>query len=125
TDITNEPDEQQSLVRILVYANEFDEDGLIATTSLWLRNSVSADRILELISAYEQVQPNLLLHAPGYPAAEQLRSVTHAHLPAFGMNGVGEGKSSPASRHIIEVLDRPDERPVWVSVWGGPNALAQ
>ena len=125
TDITNEPDDQQSLVRFLVYTNEFDVEGLIATTSTWLRGRVSPERILELIAGYEQVQPNLLLHAPGFPTGEQLRSVVHAHLPEFGMQGVGEGKSSPGSRHIIEVVDRPDDRPVWISVWGGPNALAQ
>lgn len=125
TDITNEPDDQQSLVRFLVYANEFDVEGLIATTSTWLRGSVSPERILELTAAYEEVQPNLLLHAPGYPTGEQLRAVIHAHLPEYGMGGVGEGKSSPGSRHIIEVVDRPDERPVWISVWGGVNALAQ
>jgi len=33
TDIANEPDDQMSLVRFLVYANEFDVEGLVATTS--------------------------------------------------------------------------------------------
>jgi hypothetical protein len=41
------------------------------------------------------------------------------------MEGVGEGKSSEGSNHIIEVVDRADERPVWISVWGGANCLAQ
>ena len=41
------------------------------------------------------------------------------------MQGVGEDKSSEGPRHIIEVVDEPDDRPVWVSVWGGPNCLAQ
>jgi hypothetical protein len=40
TDITNEPDDQQSLVRFLVYSNEFDVEGIVATTSTWLRNQV-------------------------------------------------------------------------------------
>ena len=32
TDITNEPDDQESLVRLLAYANDFDIEGLIGST---------------------------------------------------------------------------------------------
>jgi len=125
TDITNEPDDEESMVRFLVYSNEFDVEGLVATTSVWLRNKVRPDKIRERIEAYGRVRDNLLRHAPGYPTREHLLSVTKAGLPEFGMQGVGEGKSSEGSRHIIEVVDEPDDRPVWVSVWGGPNCLAQ
>ena len=38
TDISNEPDDEESMVRFLVYANEYDVEGLVATTSTWLRN---------------------------------------------------------------------------------------
>ncbi len=41
------------------------------------------------------------------------------------MEGVGEGKDSSASQRLIEAIDKADERPVWVTVWGGPNVLAQ
>jgi hypothetical protein len=41
------------------------------------------------------------------------------------MAGEGEGKSSEGTRHNIDVVDRPDKRPVWVSIWGGANCLAQ
>ena len=41
------------------------------------------------------------------------------------MDAVGDGKSTPGSKHIIEVVDKADERPVWVTVWGGANTLAQ
>jgi len=33
TDIANEPDDQMSMVRLLVYSNQFDVEGLVATTS--------------------------------------------------------------------------------------------
>jgi len=125
TDITNEPDDEQSMVRFLVYSNEYDVEGLIATTSVWLRDKVRPENIRERIEAYGKVRENLLKHAPGYPATEHLLSVTKAGLPQFGMEGVGPGKSSEGSRHIIDVIDRPDERPVWVSIWGGANCLAQ
>jgi hypothetical protein len=125
TDITNEPDDEQSMVRFLVYSNEYDVEGLIATTSVWLRDKVRPDKIRERIEAFGKVRDNLLKHASGYPTEEHLLDVTKAGLPEFGMKGVGPGKSSEGSRHIIEVADRPDERPVWISVWGGPNCLAQ
>lgn len=125
TDITNEPDDQQSLVRLLVYANEFDIEGLIATTSTHLRNRVRADKIEELVAAYGQVRGNLLLHAPGFPTEAYLRARVAAHLPVYGMAGVGEGTHSPGAQRIIDVVDAPDDRSVWVTVWGGANALAQ
>jgi len=125
TDITNEPDDEESMVRFLVYANEYDVEGLIATTSIWLRDKVRPDQIRRCVEAYGKVRGNLLKHADGYPPAEQLLGVIKAGLPEFGMKGVGEGKNSPGSRHIIEVVDRDDPRPVWVSVWGGANCLAQ
>jgi hypothetical protein len=34
TDISNEPDDEESMVRFLVYANEYDVEGFVATTSL-------------------------------------------------------------------------------------------
>ena len=46
TDIANEPDDQMSMVRFLVYANEFDVEGLIADTSTWMRNKVRPDVII-------------------------------------------------------------------------------
>jgi hypothetical protein len=125
TDITNEPDDEESMVRFLVYSNEFDVEGLIATTSVWLRDKVRPDKILERIQAFGQVRNNLLKHASGYPTVEHLLNVTKAGLPEFGMQGVGPRKSSQGSRHIIKVVDKSDDRPVWISVWGGPNCLAQ
>ena len=125
TDISNEPDDEESMVRFLVYANEYDVEGMIATTSVWLRDKIRPERIRERVMAYGQVRDNLLKHASGYPTAEHLLNVTKEGRLDFGMEGVGEGKSSEGSRHIIEVVDRPDKRPVWVSVWGGANCLAQ
>jgi hypothetical protein len=125
TDITNEPDDQQSLVRFLVYANEFDIEGIVATTSTHLRNKVRQDKIEELIQAYGLVRENLEKHQQGYPTQAHLNSITRSHLPLYGMEGVGEGKDSEGSDLIISSVDKEDERPVWISVWGGANCLAQ
>jgi len=125
TDITNEPDDQESLVRFLVYANEYDVEGLVATTSTHLRNKVRKDKIEELVYNYGKVKQNLDRHAPGYPPMEYLLSVTTEHLPVYSKEGVGKGKDSPGSELLIKAADRADQRPLWVSVWGGANCLAQ
>lgn len=125
TDISNEPDDEQSLVRFLVYANEFDVEGLVATTSVWLRDKTREDLIRRQIDAYEKVKPNLMRHASGWPEADALRRVTRSGSPLFGMRGVGDGKSSPGSDLLMAAADRADPRPLWVLAWGGPNTLAQ
>ncbi len=125
TDITNEPDDQESLVRFLVYANEYDIEGLVATSSTHLREKVRTDKIEELIRSYGKIKQNLDVHADGYPSTDYLFSITGGHLPLFGMDGVGEGKDSPGSELLIQAVDKSDDRPLWVSVWGGANCLAQ
>jgi hypothetical protein len=125
TDISNEPDDEESIVRFLVYSNEYDVEGLIATTSCWLRDTTRVDLIQRNVNAYGQVRKNLLVHAEGFPEAARLQDVIRVGQSGFGMLDVGPGRQTEGSRHIIEVVDRPDPRPVWVSVWGGANTLAQ
>ncbi|MDB5240944.1 MAG: hypothetical protein JWP57_1569, partial [Spirosoma sp.] len=130
TDIENEPDDSQSLVRLLTYANQFDIEGLIATTSIHLQKRVAPETIHRIVDAYGKAQPNLLKHEPGYPTAQALKTVIKKGLPVYGMGGVGEGKDSEGSAWIIRQLEKPDrtggpDRPLWVSVWGGVNTLAQ
>jgi hypothetical protein len=125
TDISNEPDDEESLVRFLVYANEFSVDGLVATTSTWLKTGPREDLIRRDIAAYAQVRPNLIKHAPGYPEAEQLARVTKTGQPGYGMAVVGPGKQSPGSERIIAAIDEDDPRPIWITIWSGANTLAQ
>lgn len=125
TDIENEPDDAMSLVRFLTYSNQFDVEGLVATTSIHQRDKTAAWRIREIVDAYGKVRDNLELHEPGFPTAERLLSLVTAGLPAYGMQAVGDGKDSPGSEALIAAVDRDDPRPLWVPVWGGPNVLAQ
>ncbi|BCU79527.1 hypothetical protein llg_42420 [Luteolibacter sp. LG18] len=125
TDLSNEPDDEESLVRFLVYANEFDVEALIASTSIHLKEGTREDLLHRDIDAYGAVVSNLSKHAPGYPAAESLHSVCRTGQTGYGMAFVGDGKGTPGSKRIIEVVDRADDRPVWVCVWGGANTLAQ
>lgn len=125
TDIGNEPDDAESLVRFLVYANEFDIEGLVATTSRHQRDTVRRDLIDERLAAYGKVLPNLSVHAKGYPSLKYLQDRTFVGRPGFGMIGVGDGKDTAGSDWIIRTVDADDPRPVWVLVWGGAVDLAQ
>lgn len=125
TDIENEPDDAQSLVRFLLYANQFDVEGIVATTSCWQRNKTAEWRIHEIVDAYGKVRDNLEKHETGYPTHAFLKERIKKGYPDFGMAAVGEGKDSEGSDLIIEVVDKDDPRPVWIPVWGGANCLAQ
>jgi hypothetical protein len=125
TDIGNEPDDSESMVRLLLYANDIDIEGLVAATSRHLPNGTHAELIEQRVAAYARVLSNLRKHDPRYPDANQLRRRIRSGSPFYGMRGVGKGKDTAASRLIIETVDRPDPRPVWIAIWGGASNLAQ
>jgi hypothetical protein len=125
SDIEADPDDTQSFVRLLLYSNKIDLKGLIATTSCWHKTNVNPESIKKIIQAYGKVQPNLLKHETGFPGEDALIMLVKEGLPKYGMLGVGEGKNSEGSDWIIKVLEENDERPLWISVWGGANTLAQ
>ena len=122
TDIGGDPDDQMSMVRLMTYANQIDIEGLVATE---VNSKVNPERIQQIVEAYGKVRDNLELHEPGFPKVEYLQKCISKGIPIGDMDGVGEGKDSPGSELLISVVDREDSRPVWVTVWGGPNVLAQ
>jgi len=125
SDIEAEVDDTESFVRLLLYSNVIDLKGLIATTSVWKRTSVAPEAIVKVIQAYDKVQASLLKHQAGFPDADALLSLVKKGSPKYGMFGVGEGKDSEGSDWIIKILEEKDDRPLWISVWGGSNTLAQ
>jgi hypothetical protein len=125
TDIEADPDDAQSMVRFLTYANQWEIEGLIATTSIHQKTRVAPESIDKILLAYGKIQPNLLKHEKGYPTFDQLKSKVKKGLPVYGMEGVGEGKDSQGSDWIVQALRKADQRPIWFSVWGGINVLAQ
>lgn len=125
SDIGNEPDDQMSLVRLLLYSNELDIEGLIASTSTWQRTVIHPETMRKLVEAYGEVRPNLLLHAKGWPTADDLMRRVYTGQTAYGMAATGEGKSSDGAKAIEEAVERDDARPLWICLWGGANTLAQ
>jgi hypothetical protein len=125
SDIEADPDDTQSFVRLFLYSNQIDIKGLIATTSCWLKADIYPTSINKVIEAYGQVQANLNQHEKGFPEASFLLGLVKKGLPLYGMLGVGEGHDSEGSEWILTELEKADERPLWISTWGGVNTLAQ
>lgn len=125
SDIGNEPDDQMSLTRLLLYSNQLDIEALIAATSTWQKNILHPETMRKLIRSYGQVRANLLLHATGWPTADELDSRVYSGQPGYGMAATGPDRMSEGAHAIIEATDRNDERPLWITVWGGTNTLAE
>jgi Protein of unknown function (DUF1593) len=125
SDIGNEPDDQMSFVRLLVYSNELDLEALVATTSTWQKAKTQPETMHMLIHTYGEVRKNLELHAKGWPTVEELDRRVAAGQAAYGMAATGNRKSSPGSKALMEAIQRDDPRPLWICVWGGANTLAQ
>lgn len=130
TDIGGDPDDQQSMVRLMVYANEFEIEGLIASASGTpgeLKQALTQpDLIRTIVAAYGQVRPNLLRHVEGWPTAEQLTGCIKSGNPQRGREHIGEGHDTEGSRWLIERTEAgTPERPLNITIWGGQTDLAQ
>lgn len=142
TDVSTwETDDSESLVRFLVHADLFEIEGLIFTTG-WSLDKTRDDffqLIHDATDAYEKDLPNLMKRSGqkgflkkesqqkiGYwPSAEYIRKQTMFGSKNRGFEFIGENNDSPGSDLIIKLADEDDDRPVWITVWGGGNTLAQ
>ncbi|PWJ57597.1 uncharacterized protein DUF1593 [Dyadobacter jejuensis] len=123
TDIGGDPDDQQSLVRLLLHSDQVQLEGLLTSSRLEHGQDTRPDLIHEQLDAYEKVYPNLLKHSKNFPTPMSLRTMVK---PGQGdQQAFGVGHDTPASDWLIQVVDQPDTRPVWVAVWGGQRELAQ
>jgi len=125
SDIGNEPDDQMSFVRLLLYSNELDLEAMIASTSTWQKAAAHPETMHVLIQAYGEVRGNLLKHAAGWPESITSDARVFAGQTGYGMAATGTGKMSEGAKALLRAVDREDDRPVWVCIWGGANTLAQ
>jgi hypothetical protein len=75
SDISNEPDDAESLVRYLLYSNQFQTKGLVACTSTWMKNRVCPQDMEKIVRAYAKVVDNLNAHVHPdcpFPTADYL-----------------------------------------------------
>jgi hypothetical protein len=132
TDIGGDPDDQQSLVRLMVYANEFRIEALIASSAGTPGElpdpTPRPDLIRETVAAYGAVRPGLVKNSglAGWPAADDLLATVRAGNPQRGRAHVGPDHDTPASRLLIARVDAGSPAdPLNISVWGGQTDLAQ
>ena len=125
TDMENEPDDSQTMVKLLMYSNELTIEGLIAVSSRWLQNDNFPESIHDRVQAYGLVRPNLMKHATGWPTADDLLSRIAGGQKGFGMKAVGDGMTTAGSEMIVNAVDRDDPRPVHIAINAGSNTLAQ
>lgn len=141
-----EPDDMESMIRLLAHADLFEIEALI-TTSGWnssggLYQQGWADSLQTVIDAYERDLPNLMRRSGqtdflslereeekqvlGYwPSAEYLRSRSMMGCRELGVAALGADNRSAGSDFLIRLADEADKRPLWIAVWGGGNTVAQ
>jgi len=130
TDIGGDPDDRQSLIRLMVYANEFEIEALVASASGTpgeLKQSITRpDLVREIIHAFGQVRPNLLRHATDWPTEEDLLRCVKSGNPHRGEKHIGAGHDTEGSRFLVERIDAgTPQRPLNIAIWGGQTDLAQ
>ena len=125
SDIGNEPDDQMSLIRLLLYSNELDIQALIAATSTWQKTVIHPETMHRLVAAYAQVRPSLLRNASGWPTEAYLDQHIFAGQPGYGMAATGPQNVSAGAQAILTAAEQGDPRPLWICLWGGANTLAE
>lgn len=120
-----EGDDKSSMVRFLVYHNEFDLEGIIYSSSTfhWEGTRWSGKEwIQEYIDLYGKCYPTLKQHATGYLSPKALKQ----RIYVGNIKGPGTmEKDTPGSDRIVEVLLDDDPRPVYLQAWGGANTIAR
>ncbi len=115
-----DPDDFQSMVHFLVYADCFDIEGLISSPY----GPGRKEHILQVIDCYEKDYVNLKTYSDRYPTPDELRALTKQGetemAPYAGMRQSTEG-----SQWIVQCARRDDTRPLYVLVWGGIEDLVQ
>jgi len=139
-----EPDDMESMVHLMVYADMFEIEALITSVG-WNCDPYPLEwsqYLYRVITAYAKDVPNLMKrsgqkkHLPlekengsqqmGYwPSAEYLTKRAVMGSMYGGIRSIGEQNDSPGSELLIQLADEDDPRPIYVAAWGGANTLAQ
>ncbi|MGW8316135.1 MAG: nucleoside hydrolase-like domain-containing protein [Bacteroidales bacterium] len=115
-----DPDDFQSMIHLLMYADLFRIEGLISSP---FGKGRKAD-ILDMIDLYEEDFGKLKAHSSDFPEPEKLRKIckqgAKAEAPFEGYSAPTEG-----SEWIIQCAKKESDQPLWILVWGGIEDLAQ
>jgi hypothetical protein len=139
-----EPDDMESMVRLMAYADCFEIEALITTVG-WNADPYPTewkDYLTRVIEAYRKDVPRLMARSGqtsflpleqengrqqmGYwPSADYLSQRAVMGSQNGGIKAVGENNDTPGSNLLIRLADEDDPRPIYVAAWGGANTLAQ
>jgi hypothetical protein len=115
-----DPDDFQSMVHFLLYADVFDVEGLVSSPY----GPGRREHILQVIGHYARDYANLRTYSPNYPTPDALRTL--AKQGAIESPGpAGAGNPTEGSNWIVQCARRADPRPLFILVWGGIEDLAQ
>jgi hypothetical protein len=143
-----EVDDQDSFIRLLLYANEFELVGLVYSSSQWhykgdgkgtrytsemeMTKNRYGERtelrwpgttwMQEFIDRYAAVYDNLTIHAPGYPTPDYLKGIVKVGNIDFEGEMAQDTEGSDFIKKIL--LDNLKE-PVYLQIWGGTNTVAR
>ena len=107
-------------MRFLLYANEWDIEGIIPNRPVTRRpenknpEDTGLDIVRRLLDAYGECRPSLVRHDARYPTKEYLWQRTVA----------GYNDTDDAANLIIAAVDKDDPRPIWYSDWGTDDGAA-
>ena len=116
-----DPDDFQSMVHFLVYADMFDVEGLVSSPY----GPGRREHILQVIDRYAADYPNLKTYSDRYPAPDALRAHHQAGRDRCGVRRRRSAARPKGSDWIVAPRAATDPRPLWVLVWGGIDDLAQ
>ena len=120
-----EIDDRCSMVRFLMYANEWDIEGIVISSSNfhWKGHHWADEEwIDEDIDLYAKSYENLKRHDPDFPSPDALKKLVYIG----NIDNVGEmGKDTPGSDRIVQVLLDDEPGPVYLQAWGGTNTIAR
>lgn len=124
-----EVDDMNSLIHLLLYANDLDIAGIVQTSSSLHYSGdeetealrwPGTDWMYEFLDAYAKVYENLAKHDEAYPSPEALKAVT----VVGNVKNVDEmAESTEGSRLIRDCIMDDDERTLYIAVGGGANTL--
>ncbi len=143
-----EIDDVDSFIRMLLYSNEFNIEGLVYSSSMWhykgdgkgtkLVSEMAMTKQLygsktdlrwpgttwmqDLLAQYEKIYPTLSTHAKGFPTANYLRGLVKVGNIDF------EGEMShdtEGSDFIKSKLLDNNTTTLYLQAWGGTNTIAR
>jgi len=139
-----EPDDMESMVRLMAYADCFEIEALITSVG-WNCDPYPVEwkkYLTTVIEAYRKdvgrlmarsgqqgflslKQENGRQHLGYWPSADYLMSRAVMGSVHGGIKAIGENNDSQGSDLLIRLADENDPRPIYVAAWGGANTLAQ